>query len=37
MILKMFLLKISNIDILFDKKKLMWKIYTINKAFTTTK
>ena len=36
-ILEMFFLKISNIDVSFDKKILMWKTYTINKALLTTK
>ena len=36
-ILGMFFLKISNADVLFDKKTLTWKTYTINKALPTTK
>ena len=34
-ILRMPFLKISNADVLFDKKTLMWKIYIINKALST--
>ena len=37
MILEMFFLKISNADIAFGKKTLMWKSYTTNKALSTTK
>ena len=36
-ILEMSFLKLSNADILFGKKILMWKIYTTNKALSTTK
>ena len=33
----MFFLKISNADMLFGKKILIWKFYTINQALSTTK
>ena len=33
----MLFLKISNADISFDEKTLMWKTYTTNKALLTTK
>ena len=36
-ILEIFFLKISNIDMLFDKKIFMWKSYTISKALFTPK
>ena len=36
-VLEMFFLKISNADIVFDKKTLTWKSYTTNKALPTTK
>ena len=36
-ILGMLFLKISNADMLFGKKTLMWKFYTTNKALPTTK
>ena len=36
MILKIPILKISNIDVSFDKKTLIWKFYIINKALPTT-
>ena len=35
MILRIFFLKISNMDILFGEKTLKYKSYTINKALTT--
>ena len=33
----MHFLKLSNINVLFSKKTLMWKTYTINKALFITK
>ena len=36
-ILGMFFLKISNVDISFGKKTLTWKSYTANKALLNTK
>ena len=33
----MFFLKISNVDILFSEKSLIWKFYTTNKALLTIK
>ena len=36
-ILRMFFLKLSNIDILFDKKILPWRIYITNKALSIIK
>ena len=36
-ILEMLFLKISNADVSFDKKTLMWRTYTINKVLPTTK
>ena len=36
-ILKMLFLKLSNTNMSFDKKTLMWRTYTINKALSTTK
>ena len=36
-ILRMLFLKISNTDVLFGKKILMWRTYTTNKALPTTK
>ena len=36
-ILEMFYLKISNKKMLFNKKTLMWKFYTTNKALLITK
>ena len=33
----MFFLKISNVDMLFDEKTLIWKYYTTNKALLTIK
>ena len=35
-ILGILFLKISNTDVLFNKKTLTWKTYTINKALFTT-
>ena len=32
----MFFFKFSNINVLLDKKTLMWKIYTTNKVLSTT-
>ena len=37
LILKMLFLKISNVDVAFGKRTLMWKLYTTNKALPTTK
>lgn len=36
-VLGMFSLKYSNINILFDDKILIWRFYTINKALFTIK
>ena len=36
-ILRMLFLKFSNIDLLFDEKTLMWRIYITNKALPITK
>ena len=36
-ILEMFFFKISNVDVSFGKKTLMWKTYTTNEALPTTK
>ena len=36
-ILRMFFLKISNTNIVFDEAILMWKFYTTNKTLPTTK
>ena len=36
-ILRMFFLKISNVDVLFGKKTLTWRTYTTHKALLTTK
>ena len=36
-ILGMLFLKFSNMDMLFDKKILMWRTYTTNKTLLTTK
>ena len=36
-ILKMFFLKLSNANVLFSKKTLTWRIYTINKALSIIK
>ena len=36
-ILKILFLKLNNIDLSFDKKILMWRTYTINKALSTIK
>ena len=33
----MFFLKISNVDMLFEEKIIIWKIYTINKILLTIK
>lgn len=35
--LKLFFLKISNADVLFNKKTLMWKSYTIKEVLSITK
>ena len=35
LILKMFFLKLSNIEVLFGEKVYIWKIYTINEALST--
>ena len=35
-ILRMFFLKISNIDVSFGEETLTWRIYTTNKALPTT-
>ena len=36
-ILEILFLKLSNADVLFDKKTLMWRTYITNKALPTTK
>ena len=36
-ILRMFFLKLSNADVLFGKRTLIWRIYITNKALPTTK
>lgn len=36
-ILRILFLKISNVDILFNKKIFIWKSYITNKALSTTK